>query len=295
MHRRMMSSSSSSSSPSYTLPSWTQVQDVVGLTKSSSSSTSSSLPIIMDGPRQELALMSLLQADAVCFDVDSTVITEEGIDVLADYLGKGEEVKALTKRAMEGNNLKFEEALQMRLDLLQPTRQQIQRLLQERPLQLTPGVEEFIQVLASHGVDVYLVSGGFRLMIEPIAKQLCIARDRIVANTLLFDDKTGAYQGFDPTEPTSADLGKRKALQQIKEENEYQVMIMIGDGATDAQAKPPADAFIGFGGVVVREPVKQVADLFVTSFEPLTTLVKQFGKNKLNDKQDEKENEVEKK
>lgn len=39
---------------------------------------------------------------------------------------------------------------------------------------------------------------------------------------------------------------------------------MIGDGATDLQAKPPADLFIGYGGVVAREAVKQGADLFVT-------------------------------
>ena len=42
---------------------------------------------------------------------------------------------------------------------------------------------------------------------------------------------------------------------------------MIGDGVTDMQARPPADLFIGFGGVVVRESVKQGADWFVTDFK----------------------------
>jgi hypothetical protein len=44
------------------------------------------------------AIDALRKADAVCFDVDSTVITEEGIDVLAEYLGKGEEVAAWTRK-----------------------------------------------------------------------------------------------------------------------------------------------------------------------------------------------------
>ena len=44
---------------------------------------------------------------------------------------------------------------------------------------------------------------------------------------------------------------------------------MIGDGATDMEARPPADAFIGFGGVVVREKVKQGADWFVTDMQEL--------------------------
>ena len=41
---------------------------------------------------------------------------------------------------------------------------------------------------------------------------------------------------------------------------------MVGDGATDAQAKPPADAFVGFGGVVARSAVREKADWFVTDF-----------------------------
>jgi hypothetical protein len=76
------------------------------------------------------AMYSLYTADAVCFDVDSTVIAEEGIDVLAEYLGQGEKVAALTLQAMEGG-MKFQEALQLRLDLLQPSKQQILTLLKE--------------------------------------------------------------------------------------------------------------------------------------------------------------------
>ena len=49
------------------------------------------------------AMAALARADAVCFDVDSTVIDEEGIDVLADTLGKGPEVAAWTAKAMEGD------------------------------------------------------------------------------------------------------------------------------------------------------------------------------------------------
>ena len=48
---------------------------------------------------------------------------------------------------------------------------------------------------------------------------------------------------------------------------------MIGDGVTDMQAKPPADLFIGFGGVVVREEVRTGADLFVTDFKAIEDLL----------------------
>lgn len=221
------------------------------------------------------AMEALAQADCVCFDVDSTVVDEEGIDVLADFLGQGEQVAALTKQAMEGG-MKFQDALALRLDLLRPSRPRIEACLQAHPLQLTPGVADFVAALQQAGKHVYLVSGGFRIMIEPVAKVLGIAKTSIVANTIQFD-ANGNYTGFDANEPTSADMGKPKALQQIQAAKGYSKMIMIGDGATDAQAKPPAAAFIGFGGVAVREKVKATADWFVTEFEPLTAVVKEFG------------------
>ncbi|OEU14473.1 phosphoserine phosphatase serb [Fragilariopsis cylindrus CCMP1102] len=222
------------------------------------------------------AMFALYEADAVCFDVDSTVINEEGIDVLAEFLGKGEEVAALTAAAMDGG-MKFQDALAQRLDLLKPSRKQILDCLEKNPLLLTDGITKLISTLQSKNVDVYLVSGGFRIMIEPVAKILNInPSTHVIANTIVFDndDDTGLYKGFDTAEPTSKDMGKPKAIQQILDNRFYNNgIVMIGDGATDAQAKPPATAFIGFGGVVVREAVKNSADWFVTNFDDMTTII----------------------
>eukprot|EP00526_Cylindrotheca_closterium_P019306 CAMPEP_0113617440 /NCGR_PEP_ID=MMETSP0017_2-20120614/8783_1 /TAXON_ID=2856 /ORGANISM="Cylindrotheca closterium" /LENGTH=220 /DNA_ID=CAMNT_0000526839 /DNA_START=237 /DNA_END=902 /DNA_ORIENTATION=- /assembly_acc=CAM_ASM_000147 len=217
-------------------------------------------------------MFSLYNADAVCFDVDSTVIDEEGIDALAEYLGKGEEVAELTKQAMDGDT-KFQDALQMRLDLMKPSKSQIETLLDEQPLVLTNGVANLVKSLHEKNVDVWLVSGGFRIMIEPVAEELNIPISNIVANHILFDHN-GEYEGFDKDEPTSRDMGKPKALEQIRAKKSYETMVMVGDGATDAQAKPPAAAFIGFGGVVEREAVKEKADWFVLSFDDLTRIVR---------------------
>jgi phosphoserine phosphatase len=219
------------------------------------------------------AMYALYHADAVCFDVDSTVIAEEGIDVLAEYLGKGAQVAALTKQAMEGG-MKFQDALQQRLELLQPTLPSIQKLLHDHPLPLTPHVDTLMSTLQEKNVDIWLVSGGFRIMIEPIAQQLKIPLSNIIANTLLFHTD-GQYAGFDKSEPTSADGGKPQALQQLQQRYQYQCMVMVGDGATDAQAKPPAQAFVGFGGVVERSAVKDQADWFVTDFRDMIQIIQQ--------------------
>jgi len=60
----------------------------------------------------------------------------------------------------------------------------------------------------------------------------------------------------------------------LKECYAYKQVVMIGDGATDMQARPPADAFIGYGGVAVREKVKQGADWFVYSFDDLLKAIR---------------------
>lgn len=111
-------------------------------------------------------------------------------------------------------------------------------------------------------------------MIEPVADQLGIPKERIFANTILFNDD-GSYSGFDASEPTSADGGKPAVIQSLKNACGYSPIVMIGDGATDMQAKPPADAFIGFGGVVVRDTVREGADLFISEFAEITTAVRE--------------------
>jgi len=209
----------------------------------------------------------LRQAQAVCFDVDSTVIQDEGIDVLAAFAGVGDQVAAMTANAM-GGSVPFEVALARRLDLIRPSRDLLARCLAAHPPRLTPGVRELIAELQARGTAVWLVSGGFRAMIEPVADAVDIPRDRIIANVIRFD-AAGNYQDFDPQQPTSRSGGKAKALGDLKARYGYGPLVMIGDGATDLEARPPADAFIGFGGVVVREKVKAGADWFVTSAQEM--------------------------
>lgn len=79
-------------------------------------------------------------ADIVCFDVDSTVIVEEGIDELAEFCGKGEEVSNLTREAM-GGAMTFQEALRRRLDIIKPTQSQIRQFLMEKPSTLSPRIK----------------------------------------------------------------------------------------------------------------------------------------------------------
>uniref|UniRef100_A0A1I7XRU5 glucuronosyltransferase n=1 Tax=Heterorhabditis bacteriophora TaxID=37862 RepID=A0A1I7XRU5_HETBA len=180
-------------------------------------------------------------ADAVCFDVDSTVCQDEAIDELAKYLGVGEAVANVTRSAMNGN-ARFREALAARLEVMRPSYDQLEQYAIVTKPKLTPGIQNLINTLHKRGTDVYLVSGGFRRLILPVADILGIDRKRIYANEILFDTHKN-YAGFDINEPTS-DSGSKD----VSKKHNYKQIVMVGDGATDAEACPPADAFIGFGG-----------------------------------------------
>jgi len=206
--------------------------------------------------------------DCVCFDVDSTVIEEEGIDQLAAFCDKYEEVSDLTNKAMSGG-MTFREALHIRLNIIQPSLTQIKHFIRSHPYTLTPGIKTLVEKLHSKSVPVYLISGGFRCIVTPIAQTLGIPQSNVFANRLKFY-YTGEYAGFCKREPTSASGGKGVVIGNLKSFHGYKKLVMIGDGATDLEACPPADGFIGYGGNVIREEVKNKAKWYITDFNELT-------------------------
>lgn len=221
----------------------------------------------------DLAAKIIQQSHIVCFDVDSTVIKEEGIDELAEFCGKGSEVARVTKEAM-GGSMTFQDALKIRLDIIKPTQQQIKDFVKLCPSTLTRNIKRFVEQLKNEGKQVYLISGGFHCLIEPVANELGIPLSHLYANRLLFY-YNGEYAGFDRDQPTSKSGGKAEAISRIRQQYEADTIVtMIGDGATDLEAVPPANYFIGFGGNVVRPEVQKHAQYYVTDFEQLI-----FNKN----------------
>lgn len=214
-----------------------------------------------------------LKADAVCFDVDSTVSCDEGIDLLAAICGAGEEVAAWTNKAMAGNTT-FEQALAARLDIIKPRLSDLQACMKQHPPALTPHVEELIAYLHKRGSTVYLVSGGFKQMIEPIAAQLHIPHSHIFANQLRFNE-AGDFAGYNAEAFTACSGGKQLALNWIKSTYQHRYMVMIGDGITDLEARPPADLFIAYTGIKERPSVVEAADYVCSDFSQLLALHEQ--------------------
>nr|XP_039250109.1 phosphoserine phosphatase-like [Styela clava] len=216
---------------------------------------------------KEQIIEVLRHADAVCLDVDSTLCPDEGIDELAKFHGVGDEVIELTNKAM-GGSMTFQEALRERIKIINPTYIRLKTFLQQRTPIATPGAKELIDKLRERGCYIYLISGGFTEIINPTAKMIGIPREDILANKFLYY-YTGQCVSADESLPTCRSGGKAKAIEELRKKHGYKKIVMIGDGATDLEACPPADAFIGFGANVVREVVKEKANWFVYSFQEI--------------------------
>lgn len=108
-------------------------------------------------------------------DMDSTMITVECIDELADYAGLKDKIAEITERAMQGE-LDFEEALHGRIALLAGLDQNaIQKCLEER-VKIMPGAEVLVKTMRQQGAETILVSGGFTSFANPVAKTIGFAR-----------------------------------------------------------------------------------------------------------------------
>lgn len=109
-----------------------------------------------------------------------------------------------------------------RLEVMQLTRQHLTDYINSNPVNLTPGIKELIDLLQhKQKADVFLVSGGFRELIERVAKQIGIPGSHVYANRLLFHPTTGKYMDFDRNELTSdsgsKNVGKARVCGLLKE------------------------------------------------------------------------------
>jgi phosphoserine phosphatase len=175
-------------------------------------------------------------------DMDSTIIGQECIDELADYVGLKDRVARITERAMQGE-LDFPSALRERVRLLAGLDQrELARCLDER-VHLTAGAETLVQTMRAGGASCLLVSGGFLSFAEPVARRTGF--DRVKANRLVF---AGGKLSGEVGDPIVDALAKRDALIEAREELGLvrADVLAVGDGANDKMMIEEAGLGIAF-------------------------------------------------
>ena len=175
-------------------------------------------------------------------DMDSTLITIECIDEIADMQGLKPQVSAITEAAMRGE-IDFAESLRQRVSLLAGLDQSaLQRVYDER-LQLSPGAETMLAVARAAGIKTLLVSGGFTFFTERLKPRLAL--DYTAANTL--EVAGGKLTGRVLGDIVDAQ-GKADRLNQARTQLklEKQQVIAMGDGANDLKMMAEAGVSIAY-------------------------------------------------
>jgi phosphoserine phosphatase len=191
--------------------------------------------------------LKLADYKLVAFDMDSTLISIECIDEIADIVGRKAEVAEITEAAMRGEISDYKDSLRRRVAMLAGARiEALQRVYDER-LRLNPGVETFVQACQHAGLKTLLISGGFTFFSERIRQRLKL--DFARANTLgvahgrltgtLFDRPWGDI--VDGAE-------KKRVLLEVAELMgiETAQTIAVGDGANDLPMMEAAGLSIAY-------------------------------------------------
>jgi len=193
----------------------------------------------------------------VVMDVDSTLIQQEVIELLAAKAGAEEKVKAITDAAMRGE-LDFAESLIARVALLEGLPESVIAEVQSE-IVLTPGARTLVQTLHKLGHSVALVSGGFAEVIAPIVKDLEISHYRANSLEVVEGKLTGKVKGA-----IIDRAAKAQALRDFAsiEGVQLEQTIAIGDGANDLDMISIAGLGIAFNA---KPAVKAAADSSVTA------------------------------
>ena len=173
-------------------------------------------------------------------DMDSTMIGQECLDELADFVGQKARVAAITERAMRGE-VEFAPALRERVALLAGLPAGVVDEVMAKRITLTPGARTLVQTMRRHGAYTCLVSGGFTVFTARIAALIGFDEDR---GNLLVIGEDGRFLGT-VAEPVLGRDAKLETLRELRRKlglGRHETLV-VGDGANDL--KMIGDAGLG--------------------------------------------------
>jgi phosphoserine phosphatase len=212
--------------------------------------------------------------DLIFFDCDSTLSTIEGIDELAKLAHKEDEIAALTNKAMNGE-LDLKDVYGARLQAIQPTKAQLKAVEERYWETQVPDAQAVVDALHYLGKHVFVISGGLAEPVRGFARRLGIGPEKVRAVELEYNELSGAWWRYhDPSQlaqqkfmdyyegPLTVSSGKPNVVEELTD-GRHGRRLFIGDGASDLATQSVVDLFVGFGGVVARDNVREASAIWL--------------------------------
>lgn len=215
------------------------------------------------------ATATLAQIGLIVMDMDSTLITIECIDEIADLLGVKDEVSAITERSMRGE-IDFAQSLAARVALLEGVEEARMQDIYDERVRLSPGAETMLSALHQAGAKSLLISGGFTFFTEQLKNSLnlssAVANVLEVSNGRLTGRLTGTF--IDAAAKAEQLQAMRDSLGLAPEQ-----VIALGDGANDLQMLSVA----GYGIAYHAKPVVQAQARYALNHVGLDGVLAMFA------------------
>ncbi|HET8552945.1 MAG TPA: phosphoglycerate dehydrogenase [Gammaproteobacteria bacterium] len=203
-------------------------------------------------------------------DFDSTLVKLETLEVLADVAladapdkaGRLEAVTTLTEQAMNGE-VPFRAALEQRLGIINARREHFPAVIERLKNNISDSFLRNRAFLKKYAERVFIISSGFREIVEPVVATLGLRSEHVYANTFVFD-QAGNITGFDNANPLTADDGKATVARSLDVDGE---LVAVGDGWSDFQMAGAAARFYAFTENVSHPRVVEAAERVAPSFD----------------------------
>ena len=215
---------------------------------------------------------------SIIIDFDSTIITKESIDYLSEIVLKSrndkdqilKKISHITNQGMNGV-ISFEQSLNERLSLLSINKKHIKNLSIEVSKNFDDTFVENLNYLESIIENIFIVSGGFKEVIESAFKSISNKTWNIFANDLEY--KNNNVIGINKSNPLSKDYGK---VELIKSMNLSENVIVVGDGYTDYEIRKhnQANIFLCYIRNINRKKVSKYADILCDDFGQVKEFIK---------------------